>query len=174
MPSIKPPVEKFLRSKIVYKITCPGCQACYVGQTVRHLQSRFREHQRQGTAITQHIDNCNMTEIKKLNMEDIEILASTQRGSMVLLTLEAIWIRELSPSINTKDEFRLHHEWLHRDLQHLPLPAKHVPLDVLFVAPIGHQILIFEIHTHAFATAAAAFLTLLLLLKCCHCCRCCY
>ena len=79
MPSIKPPVEKFLRSKIVYKITCPGCQACYVGQTVRHLQSRFREHQRQGTAITQHIDNCNMTEIKKLNMEDIEILASTQR-----------------------------------------------------------------------------------------------
>ena len=106
MPSIKPPVEKFLRSKIVYKITCPGCQACYVGQTVRHLQSRFREHQRQGTAITQHIDNCNMTEIKKLNMEDIEILASTHRGSTTLLTLEAIWIRELSPSINTKDEFR--------------------------------------------------------------------
>ena len=26
--------------------------------------------------------------------------------SMVLLTLEAIWIRELTPSINTKDEFR--------------------------------------------------------------------
>ena len=46
-------------------------------------------------------------EDKRLKLEDTEIIASTQRGSMVLLTLEAIWIRELAPSINTKDDFRL-------------------------------------------------------------------
>ena len=109
MPSIKPPVEKALRSGIVYKLTCPGCRACYVGQTIRHLQSRFREHQRPSAAMTQHLVKCESElgkEDRRLKLEDTEILASTQRGSMVLLTLEAIWIRELTPSINTKDEFR--------------------------------------------------------------------
>ena len=84
MPSIKPPVEKALQSGVVYKLLCPGCQACYVGQTIRHLQSRFREHQRPSAAMTQHLVKCESE-----------------------LTLEAIWIRELAPSINTKDEFRL-------------------------------------------------------------------
>ena len=37
MPSLKPPVEKMIRSGIVYKITCPRCTACYVGQSSRHL-----------------------------------------------------------------------------------------------------------------------------------------
>ena len=109
MPSIKPPVEKALRSGVVYKLSCPGCQACYVGQTIRHLQSRFREHQRPSAAMTQHLVKCESelgNEDRRLKLEDTEILASTQRGSMVLLTLEAIWIRELAPSINTKDEFR--------------------------------------------------------------------
>ena len=31
MPSLKPPVEKMIRSGIVYKITCPRCTAWYVG-----------------------------------------------------------------------------------------------------------------------------------------------
>ena len=41
MPSLKPPVEKMIRSGIVYKITCPRCTACYVGQSSRHLQTRI-------------------------------------------------------------------------------------------------------------------------------------
>ena len=59
--------------------------------------------------MTQHLVKCESelgNEDRRLKLEDTEILASTQRGSMVLLTLEAIWIRELAPSINTKDEFR--------------------------------------------------------------------
>ena len=30
-PTLKPSVEMFLRSKVVYEITCPCCNACYVG-----------------------------------------------------------------------------------------------------------------------------------------------
>ena len=43
-PSLKEPVEKSLKSGVVYKIICPRCNACYVGQTSRHLQTRLREH----------------------------------------------------------------------------------------------------------------------------------
>ena len=42
--SLKPPVEKMLKSGIVYKLTCPCCLACHVGQTSRHMQTCLREH----------------------------------------------------------------------------------------------------------------------------------
>ena len=52
-PSLKQPIEKALRSKVVYKFTCSSCKACYVGATARHLQCRFKEHTqyKKGTCI---------------------------------------------------------------------------------------------------------------------------
>ena len=44
MPSLKPPIEKEIRSGIVYKFTCLRCQACYVGCTSRHLKTRADEY----------------------------------------------------------------------------------------------------------------------------------
>ena len=102
MPSLKPPVEKMLRSGVVYKITCPRCNACYVGQTSRHLQTRFREHLNNSGPVKNHLLKCNT----KIAEDDIEILTSTSRGENYLLTLEALVIRELMPGINTKDEYR--------------------------------------------------------------------
>ena len=37
LPSLKSQIEKNLKSRVVYRIVCPGCNACYVGQTSRHL-----------------------------------------------------------------------------------------------------------------------------------------
>ena len=37
LPSLKPPMEMSLKSRVVYHIKCSGCEACYVGQTDRHL-----------------------------------------------------------------------------------------------------------------------------------------
>ena len=102
MPSLKQPVENMLRSGVVYKITCSSCKACYVGQTSRHLQTRIREHSNTIGPVKKHLENCK----QQLKKDDIEIIKSTSRGETLLLTLEALWIRELKPQINTKDEYR--------------------------------------------------------------------
>ena len=102
MPSLKPPVEKMLKSGVVYQLECPRCNSCYVGQTSRHLQSRFREHINNSGPVKHHLTKCDA----KLSEENVSILGSTNKGEMHLLTLEALWIRELQPTINTKDEYR--------------------------------------------------------------------
>ena len=102
LPSLKPAVEKILRSGVVYKLKCPRCSACYVGQTSRHLQFRFRENLNNQGAMKSHLSQCHVT----MKEDDVEILQSTSRGDAYLLTLEALHIHVLKPTINTKDEYR--------------------------------------------------------------------
>ena len=33
-----------LKSFVVYKFVCAGCQSCYIGETKRHLPTRINEH----------------------------------------------------------------------------------------------------------------------------------
>ena len=96
MPSLKPPVEKMIRSGIVYKITCPRCSVCYVGQSSRHLQTRFREHTKNPGPVKTHLSNCNTT----ITEEHIDILASTSRGEGYLLTLRGF----VYTGVGTKDK----------------------------------------------------------------------
>ena len=44
MFSVKDPVPFDLRSRVVYKFLCAGCNACYIGETSRHLSTRVSEH----------------------------------------------------------------------------------------------------------------------------------
>ena len=104
LPSLKPPVDKCIRSGLVYEITCSGCNASYVGQTGRHLLNRFREHaSRSAGPIKPHFQECGVT----LSFEEhVSVLGSSSRGEDHLLTLEALWIREKKPVLNTRDEWR--------------------------------------------------------------------
>ena len=102
MPSLKPPVEKMLRSGLVYQLTCPRCDARYVGETCRHMLTRFKEHTQKVGPMKKHLQECDTT----LTDEHVEILQITSRGEEFLLTLEALHIRERKPKINTKDEYR--------------------------------------------------------------------
>ena len=102
LPSLKPPTEKLLKSGIVYEIQCPRCKACYVGQTGRHLQFRLKEHQLREGPVKIHYHRCTET----LTEEHIRILHMTTREENFLLALEALYIRERKPSINTRDEYR--------------------------------------------------------------------
>ena len=42
----------------------------------------------------------------KISEESVNILGTTSKGYDHLLTLEALWIREINPELNTKDEFK--------------------------------------------------------------------
>ena len=44
--SVKDAIPKTLQSSVVYKFSCTGCNACYIGETNRHLaiHVRVREH----------------------------------------------------------------------------------------------------------------------------------
>ena len=44
MFNVKDPIPKSLKSFVVYKFVCPDCNACYIGETIRHLSSRIKEH----------------------------------------------------------------------------------------------------------------------------------
>ncbi|XP_065671956.1 uncharacterized protein LOC136089796 [Hydra vulgaris] len=41
---IKDPLPKMLKSNVVYKFSCAGCNASYIGETSRHLATRINEH----------------------------------------------------------------------------------------------------------------------------------
>ena len=101
LPSLKPLVEKFLKSGIVYKFLCPRCESCYVGQTSRHLVCRFKEHRRSGP-VQQHWKECAVD----ISMDDVSILCTNAKSIYHLMTLEALFINEIKPNLNTKDEYK--------------------------------------------------------------------
>lgn len=76
---------------------------CYVGQTSRHLQTRFKEHVQPGEPVGKHIRMC---EVDLDFSKDVNILSTGTRSYVHLLTMEALYIDEIKPSINTKDEYR--------------------------------------------------------------------
>ena len=42
--STKDPVIEVMKSGVVYKFCCASCNACYIGETSRHLATRIKEH----------------------------------------------------------------------------------------------------------------------------------
>ena len=69
--------------------------------TTRHLLTCFREHKsRSSGPIKKHFAECTNSQIR---LEDIDILTSTIKSDTHLLALEALYIRELKPYLNTQN-----------------------------------------------------------------------
>ena len=97
---LKASVPCALKSNVVYQITCPQCKLSYVGQTARHLQQRFREHTGNKGLIKNHFSTCGV----EPTFNNTKILGYAK--GVKLLTLEALFISEIKPALNTKDEFK--------------------------------------------------------------------
>ena len=65
------------------------------------LKLRKNNHQKTRNKKV-HFLNCD-TEV---TFESVDILASSSLGENTLLTLEALYIKDIRPSINTKDEWK--------------------------------------------------------------------
>ncbi|XP_066916931.1 uncharacterized protein [Clytia hemisphaerica] len=104
LPPLKPPIEKALQSGVVYMISCPRCDSRYVGQSVRHLTTRIKEHAKPSTPVGIHCKACDV----KITMENDVVILARAKYQRQLLIKEALYIKELRPSLNTKDEFKSH------------------------------------------------------------------
>ena len=105
MPSLKVAVDKSFKSRVVYKLLCSRCQACYVGQTDQHLVKRFKQHCQPSQPFGKHIRLCGVSPVFD-DKKDVSVLHITTRSIPFLEALEAFWIREICPTINTKDEYK--------------------------------------------------------------------
>ena len=72
LPTLKPPVDKALQSGVVYEICCPRCDSRYVGQSVRHLITRVKEHSKVSTPVGSHFKACDV----ELSIENNVIILS--------------------------------------------------------------------------------------------------
>ena len=113
LPSLKSGIDKSLSSNLVYKFECSRCKkACYCGMTERHFKTRVSDHMTKNTddsksPIRPHTLECYGGEPL---LQDFKILRKVVHPSIVYLSvLEAFYIREQKPSLNTraslKDEY---------------------------------------------------------------------
>ena len=66
----------------------------------RHLQQRFKEHIGSSGLLKSHFHDCNISP----SFEMVKILGKQKFEK--LLTLEALFISQIKPALNTKDEFK--------------------------------------------------------------------
>ena len=98
--STKDALPKDLRSFVVYKFTCAGCNACYIGETKRHLKTRITEHLEtdKSSHVHKHLnDNENCRRVCHKNCFEVIDSASS---SFRLKVKEAIHITWSKPSLN--------------------------------------------------------------------------
>ena len=82
------------------------CNVSYVGMTTRHLCTRVNEHRNytgEEAAIKSHTEKCMG---RGPSIDDFVILKKIERDIMYLSVMEALFIREIRPELNTRDEFR--------------------------------------------------------------------
>ena len=101
LPPLKCGVSKDLFSGVVYKIVCSGCDASYIGQTARHVKTRFAEHLHKDSPLSGHLETCR----PGARLVGPEVLDKCGNESK-LLTLEALYIQKYKPELNQREEYR--------------------------------------------------------------------
>ena len=102
--SAKDSLPNALKSYVVYKFTCAGCQSCYVGETKRHLPTRMKEHLETDSKshIFQHLkDNPSCRDVCDTSCFKIVDHASS---SFRLKLKEALHIQWLKPVLNKQQK----------------------------------------------------------------------
>ena len=104
MFNVKDLIPKFLKSFVVYKFVCPGCNACYIGETTRHLSTRITEHLEmvKKSHIFSHLvnnENC-----KALSTENCFKIIDSVSTPFKLKLKETMHITWKKPSLNKQQK----------------------------------------------------------------------
>ena len=92
--SVKELVPKYLKSFVIYRFTCPACNASYIGEITRHLTTRIKEllETDSKSHIFKHLDT-------NRKCKEFEIIDSAS-SSYKLKLKEAMHITWEKPSLN--------------------------------------------------------------------------
>lgn len=103
---IKDPIPNNIKSKVVYKWQCRGCDATYVGRTVRSTWMRWHQHLGKSFRTGNYLARPDYSAIRDhrestghpLSLEDFSVLATAQSAGDLEI-LEGIYSSQLKPSI---------------------------------------------------------------------------
>lgn len=98
--SVKDTIPNTLKSYVVYKFSCAGCNSCYIGETKRHLTTRIKEHL--GTDKNSHIyQHLNKNDVCKNSAStDCFTIIDSASSSFRLKMKEALHITWCKPDLN--------------------------------------------------------------------------
>ena len=98
--SVKDAIPKLLKSSDVYKFVCPGCNACYIGETTCHLSTTVEEHleKEKLSKIFKHLDENN--NCKSPSTPDCFQIIDSASSKFMLKLKEAMHITWTKPSVN--------------------------------------------------------------------------
>ena len=106
--SCKDVTPEALRSIVVYKYCCAGCNACYIGQTSRHLATRIAEHKGVSVRTGQPLSCPSFSAVRTHASVSghgggafghFEILDNA-RNKYDLGIMESLYIQRFMPSLN--------------------------------------------------------------------------
>ena len=104
MFNVKDPIPKSLKSFVVYKFVCPGCNACYIGETTRHQSTRIKEHfetDKMSHIFAHLVDNETYKALSTENFFEIIDSASTPFKLKLKEAMHIIWKK---PSLNKQQK----------------------------------------------------------------------
>ena len=99
-----------LRKNVIYEIQCNICKNIYVGSTIRFLHTRVKEHlTNKSSSMYKHLQSCDVSNTTNVS---VKILASDEDNCNIRLR-EAMYIKKLKASINSKEELFALSEFLY-------------------------------------------------------------
>ena len=102
--SLKDKVSDDLISHVVYKFTCAGCNASYIGNTTRYFTTRIKEHLNsdKNSHVFKHLQSSSSCK-EKCSNKCFKIIDRAPTNYS-LRVKESIWIKSLKPQLNIQLE----------------------------------------------------------------------
>ena len=102
--NVKDPIPKSVKSFVIYKFVFPGCNACYISETIYHLPTRIKEHLETDKKSQIFAYLVNNETCKALSIENCFEIIDCAATPFRLKLKEAMHIIWKKPSLNKQQK----------------------------------------------------------------------